>query len=214
MPKQETSSRKDGALTHQRILNTAGRLFATQGLGATKNKDIAIKAEVDLALINYHFGGRDGLYQHTLKEAHAHIIKLEDLLIITEQSDSPEAQLKSVIDLLTKAVLSPNDWHFKLLARELLSPSASLKVLADEEGLPKINIIKTILSNLTGIAADDPSIFPCVISVMAPCLMILVAGENLPGPLQAIRSMEQQQLSNYLFNYALGGLNAVKNMQG
>lgn len=66
--------RSDGDLTKSKILEAAGRLIAQLGWAKTSNKEIVKLAEVDLAAINYHFGGRDGLYQAVLSEAHAHYL--------------------------------------------------------------------------------------------------------------------------------------------
>ncbi len=63
MNKTPRALRTDGEATYNRILETAGKLFATSGFAETSSKAIAAKAEVDLASINYHFGSRSGLYQ-------------------------------------------------------------------------------------------------------------------------------------------------------
>lgn len=53
--------RSDGDATKAKILDAAGNLIAQHGFAQTSNKAIAQAAEVDLAAINYHFNGRDGL---------------------------------------------------------------------------------------------------------------------------------------------------------
>ena len=55
------AGRSDGDLTKSKILDAAGRLIAQDGFAKTTSKAIAKLAEVDLAAINYHFDGRDGL---------------------------------------------------------------------------------------------------------------------------------------------------------
>lgn len=48
--------------TKQKVLEAANELFAKHGFGGTSIRDIATKADVNLAAINYHFGGKDNLY--------------------------------------------------------------------------------------------------------------------------------------------------------
>ena len=60
------AGRSDGDLTKSKILDAAGRLIAQDGFAKTTSKAIAKLAEVDLAAINYHFDGRDGLYRAVL----------------------------------------------------------------------------------------------------------------------------------------------------
>ncbi|MGH1469114.1 MAG: TetR/AcrR family transcriptional regulator [Bdellovibrionales bacterium] len=48
--------------TKQKILESANELFAKHGFAGASIRDIASKAGVNLAAINYHFGGKDNLY--------------------------------------------------------------------------------------------------------------------------------------------------------
>jgi AcrR family transcriptional regulator len=50
-------------ITRERILKAAERLFADRGYEETSIRAIVAKARVNQAAINYHFGGKDGLYR-------------------------------------------------------------------------------------------------------------------------------------------------------
>jgi AcrR family transcriptional regulator len=56
-------------ITRERILNAAERLFADRGYEETSIRAIVAKARVNQAAINYHFGGKDGLYREVLRSA-------------------------------------------------------------------------------------------------------------------------------------------------
>jgi AcrR family transcriptional regulator len=47
--------------TRDRILDTAERLFATQGIDATSLRHITAEAGVNLAAVHYHFGSKEAL---------------------------------------------------------------------------------------------------------------------------------------------------------
>lgn len=47
----------------QRILQTAKRLFAYQGFNATSVREICEEAGANVALVSYHFGGKDQLFR-------------------------------------------------------------------------------------------------------------------------------------------------------
>jgi len=53
--------------TKERILDTAERLFADHGFPATSLRDITQEAGVNLAAVNYHFGGKEGLLIEVLE---------------------------------------------------------------------------------------------------------------------------------------------------
>ena len=49
--------------TKERILAAAERLFSEQGLDGVSVREIAAAAKLDVAMINYHFGSKLGLYR-------------------------------------------------------------------------------------------------------------------------------------------------------
>ncbi|WEM95734.1 TetR/AcrR family transcriptional regulator [Telluria mixta] len=214
MTKQERMTRADGDTTSRRILDAAGPLFAASGFAETTNKAIAGQAGVDVASINYHFGGRGGLYQAALAEAHRQLIGLGDLEVIDASGLPATEKLARLIDVLLGAAFAGNGWPARLLAREVLSPSSHLSVLMNEEIQPKLVIVRRILSEVSGIAPGDPALLRCMVSVAAPCLMLVVAGSDVPGPAQAIRQMPREVLARHLYAFAIAGLRAVGRQQG
>lgn len=49
--------------TKERLLDAAERLFAAEGFAATSLRDITAAADANLASVNYHFGGKEGLLE-------------------------------------------------------------------------------------------------------------------------------------------------------
>lgn len=64
-PGKSGRSGEDGA-TAQRLLEAAAQEFARHGFAAARIRDIVEAAGANLAAINYHFGGKEGLYRATL----------------------------------------------------------------------------------------------------------------------------------------------------
>jgi AcrR family transcriptional regulator len=61
---QKTNKRKlAAAATRARILEAAERLFAEHGLDGVSVRTIAAAADVDVAMIAYHFGSKPGLFR-------------------------------------------------------------------------------------------------------------------------------------------------------
>jgi AcrR family transcriptional regulator len=54
-----------------RLINAATPLFARQGLSGVNVRTIARAAGVNVSLISYHFGGKEGLYAAVLREQFA-----------------------------------------------------------------------------------------------------------------------------------------------
>lgn len=60
---------KDNSETKESLLNASIEIFAEKGYEGATVKDIADHAQVNVALINYHFGGKEGLYRAVLESA-------------------------------------------------------------------------------------------------------------------------------------------------
>lgn len=210
MTRSARALRADGEATRARILETAGRLFAEHGYAETTSKSIAAQAAVDLASVNYHFGSRSGLYLAVLTEAHRRFVSLADLSNLIDTDLSAEAKLRGLIESLVAGSANIEGWHARVLARELVSPSSHLQDLFAGEVLPKLGAIQRILSDLTGIPTDDPALSRCLLSVGAPCLMLLVVGNNMPGPLQEVLHTPRPVLVGHLHAFAMAGLAAIR----
>jgi AcrR family transcriptional regulator len=57
-----------GPETRDRILEEGARLFAEKGFTPTTVRDIATAADVNLAMIHYYFGNKEGLYRAIFEE--------------------------------------------------------------------------------------------------------------------------------------------------
>lgn len=203
--------RADGEATRARILEAAGELFAAQGYAEATNKAIAAMARVDLASINYHFGNRGSLYQSVLAEAHHRLVNLTDLRQLADSDRLSASKLRVLIGQLVEySTKEPPSWHLRILAREVLAPTSHLHMVFQDVALPKVQLVKHMLSDITGIPENDPALTRCLVSVGAPCLMLLVGGRTFPGPWQEIFLMPTQVVADHLYRFALGGLEVIK----
>jgi AcrR family transcriptional regulator len=85
----------------EKILDAAVRLFHTQGFDGTSVRDIAKKADVNVALVSYHFGGKKGLYEELMTqflEGYLQVIKEETERVSGSVRDQLLAVVKSLIE--------------------------------------------------------------------------------------------------------------------
>ena len=62
-----------GNQTRDSLLKAATRIFGQAGFDAASTRAIAEAANANLALINYHFGSKQGLYQAVVEEIAADV---------------------------------------------------------------------------------------------------------------------------------------------
>ncbi|AYW66781.1 MAG: CerR family C-terminal domain-containing protein [Pseudomonas aeruginosa] len=210
MSKPRRAPRTDGDSTRAKLLDAAGRLFAECGYAGAASKAICEAAGTDLAAINYHFGNRDGLYRAVLHEGHKHFVSLEDLTALAQSVLSPQQKLEAFIDGMVASLFDDKGWHNRVCAREILAPSPHFASLIGEGVMPKFRLVADILGDITGIPPGDPALARCVVSIMAPCLMLLVIDRDTPNPFQALLSQPVEELAAHLKRFAVAGLLAER----
>ncbi|BCH27707.1 TetR/AcrR family transcriptional regulator [Mesorhizobium sp. L-8-3] len=135
---QSEPTQRSAAATRTRILESAEAEFAVHGFDGVSVRQIALRAEVPVALINYHFGSKDGLYR-AIFVARAPMIVDERIagLRLAYMETDPDRMLELVI----KAVLVPNlhmrsveknSNYARILAREVADPKAMERGIIQE----------------------------------------------------------------------------------
>lgn len=201
------ASRSDGALTRARILEAAGTLIAKQGFAQTTNKEVASAADVDLAAINYHFNGRDGLYLAVLSEAHQYYLDGSDLEALVESTLPPDEKLGAFLEICLPRLANQSSWHGCVYTRELLSPSPLFNDFMQTEGRGKRQAMLKLISQIAELEEDDPLVLLCFLSIVGPCMMLMVAGKFTFSPINTLAdTMSHADLVAHFKQFLLLGL--------
>lgn len=204
------AQRSDGEATRARILEAAGELFGAAGYGETTAKAVALRAGASLASINYHFGSRGGMYEAVLIEAHRRLVDVQDLQTFA-QSDTPAAaKLRLLIDHVVGQVAQRElPWNLRVLAREVLAPTSHIQVLFRTALVPKMDIVKRILSEISGIPLNDTALMRCLVSSFAPFMLLLVGPRGGASPLEEMLRTPPQVIAAHMHRFAIAGLEAI-----
>lgn len=202
--------RADGEATRVNIIEAAGRLFAERGYADTTSKAICARAKTNIAAVNYYFGSRDGLYLALLREVHTHVMSLAYLRELADSALPAEEKLGVFLEGLVSAVVDTSSWHTRLWAREILTPSPLLSQVMREEAMPKFQVLSGIVAEITGLPPGTPALTCCVLSVLAPCLVLLVLDPEVDSPLRELSDRPAAELAAQMRVLALQGLRAVR----
>lgn len=125
LPEQTRPLRK-GEVTRLKILDAAENCFAHKGFDSVTIREITRAAEVDVALVNYHFGSKRELFDAVLLRR-AEVVNRDRLEALTEAIDatapeppSVEAVIHAFLEPLHRRVASADDgWkdYFALVAQ-------------------------------------------------------------------------------------------------
>ncbi len=79
MSSETDDSKKNNARTC--LIAAASKLFARQGKDKTSTRDIAEESKVNISMISYHFGGKEGLYKQVITDFALNVEKNADQII-------------------------------------------------------------------------------------------------------------------------------------
>jgi AcrR family transcriptional regulator len=207
-------SRSDGDATVRHIIAQAGALFAERGYADTTSKAICEAAGVNMAAVNYHFGSRDGLYLVLLKEVHREVMSLDFVRQIGHSAAPPSNKLYLLIEGLLRATYDAKSWHIRLWARELLAPSPLLSQIMEEDTLPKFEVLREVIMELTGMRVADPQLLRSVLSVIGPVMMLLILDRRIATPIQPLYSHSVEDMARHMHTFTIAGLQAIAQQAG
>ncbi len=89
-----------------KIMQAAVELFAKNGLDGVTTRDIAKASGLNISLISYYFGGKEGLYKTAIQEF-AHVMQehLDQVLSQFEQKELTEKLFREQLDLLISSLI-------------------------------------------------------------------------------------------------------------
>ncbi|RFS19359.1 TetR/AcrR family transcriptional regulator [Chitinophaga silvatica] len=123
MAQREKKSTPD-ASTEERIKAAARTVFTLKGYEATKIRDIAAEADINLSLVNYYFRSKEKLFQIIMKEVVDQLFSIVSAILNNEQ-----LSLEQKIEQLTEqyAMLLLHNPNFPLfMVNEIFTGSNDL----------------------------------------------------------------------------------------
>jgi AcrR family transcriptional regulator len=170
-------------VTRDRIMKAAERLFADKGYDGTSIRAIVAKARVNQAAINYHFGGKDGLYREVLRSAFRGMT--QDQLAHAEDMKtlSREEALAAFIRRQLRPLMARDESsrHMRLFNWETVRPTPVLRALVAEEAAPFMNMAADLAHRFLP-DADRRTLTVASVWLIGQCSIFLRNRERLAEP--------------------------------
>ena len=149
--------RADGAASRARLLEAAGRLFATQGYATVSTRALAKAGRVNLSAIGYHFGGKQGLYRAVLRRL---IADTDPILVPADERH------------LLGSILAHDRmrWQMGLMLREFHQPSVAFPMLLDERIHPLHDAVAGLVAAATGGTPAAPETRLLTAALIGQCM--------------------------------------------
>jgi AcrR family transcriptional regulator len=196
-------------ITRQRILKAAERLFADRGYEETSIRAIVAKARVNQAAINYHFGGKDGLYREVLRTAfraltEQQLAHAQEMKGMTRENALGEFIRHQLHPLVERDELSR---HLRIFNWEAVRPTAVYRKLMTEEAAPfmalAVDLVRRFLPE-----ADQGTLVMAAVWLVGQCSIFVRSSEQLANPpvSLALDGAAIERLTKRVSAWALAGL--------
>ncbi len=102
--------------TRELLLKAASKLFAEKGFEAVTTRNLAEAADVNIAMIAYYFGSKDGLFKAIIEERFPKTVA--KLRLIQKQEGDAWDKISAIIDMYVERMAGDGSFH-KIVFREL-----------------------------------------------------------------------------------------------
>jgi TetR/AcrR family transcriptional regulator, regulator of cefoperazone and chloramphenicol sensitivity len=201
--------------TRQRLLETAGEVFAERGFRAATVREICDRAGANVAAVNYHFGGKEKFYaeifRHWMLERHRMFPPDQGLRAQATPEEKLRAFVRAALLRLFGEKGTPS-WLSRLMANEMIEPTPALGSLVDELFRSQIEQLEAILRDLLGTAASPQRVRLCFWSVVGQWV-VYHSTRHLMARLEPDRKFdasEIERLADHIVAFSLAALRNLK----
>lgn len=158
--------------TSRQLLEAASEVFARRGYRATTVREICRLAGANVAAVNYHYGGKEGLYAGVMHYAHQCAYEKYPPDLGLRIGATAEQRLEAFVRSFLLRIFGDGReaWHGKLMAHEMIEPTSALDTLVEERIRPMSKQLGEIVGKLLQRPAGDKSVRMACLSIVGQCL--------------------------------------------
>lgn len=201
--------------TRDRLLDVAERLFADRGFESTPIREITRQAKCNLSAVNYHFHGKDNLYQEVFRRRLG-ALREQRLASIRRGRGAHQrpASIESLLRSFAAAFIEPlldkdgGERVTQLMLREVVNPRLPSDLFLDEMVRPIQHELHQALTTVCP-GLDRKAAMLCVQSIVGQLLQIALARRLVrEGEHQAAVMSDMGPLLEHFVRFSAGGLRA------
>jgi TetR/AcrR family transcriptional regulator, regulator of cefoperazone and chloramphenicol sensitivity len=198
--------------TQRRIIEAAGEVFAELGYGHATIRSISKRAGVNVAAVNYHFGGKKNLYVAVLKYWRAKAFEKYPF-DPSDLSAPPEERLSGFIRVLLFRILDEGEGArvVRLMAREFFQPTGGLDIMVEDTIRPLFSFLSATIRQLLGKEAGENTVVLCCVSVVGQVFQFYV-GRHVMRELLNRDSLNRQEIeviAQHIARFSLCAIMAI-----
>lgn len=204
-------TRKDGEATREKILHAACDVFGEKGFYKATHVEICQRAGVNTALINFHFGSKDGLYRAVWEYV---ADEMEQRYPITGgiPAQAPiEERLRGHIRAQLNRALDPKSEGLHCIrAMEMIKPTGILDDAFTKRIRGHRAYTISLLRELLGPTADQRTVELCEMSLISQCHMIIPPFPGMRKKHHRFVHADVDELAEHITQFTLAGIQAIR----
>lgn len=134
----------------EKIKKAARELFMRKGYAATRTRDIADEAGINLALLNYYFRSKEKLFHEVMLEKMQQFFGLL-LPIISDAETKLQTKIELIVGNYIDLLIANPDLPLFVLSEMKLHPQKIAEILPIQKLTPDISFIKQLKEKKPGI---------------------------------------------------------------
>jgi AcrR family transcriptional regulator len=199
--------------TCRRLLTAASEEFARHGYASARVRQIVEAAKVNVAAVNYYFGGKEGLYRATLRHlAGRPAPAVKDRAEL--RGRKPEERLqRRVHAILSRFIGSDRPSPLgRILAHEAMDPTGNLDAFIGDTMRPEVERIHLLLREIAGPTIPERELAHAALGILGQCVLYLYARPTIEGlaPGFCYGPETCRFLSAQITEFSLGGIERLQ----
>jgi AcrR family transcriptional regulator len=212
---QRVISQERGAQARQQLINAALQVFSEYGINGATTREIAHRAEQNIAAITYYFRSKEGLYLAVAQSIADYIQQMLAPLAqdIDQYWQRPAAEqsasqclvfIKRGLLALGAIMLEPQTLSLsKIMTREQLSPTAAYPLIHQQVLAPMHQRFCRLIANYTGMTEQGHQVVVHAHALIGEVLSFRIARETIlrQANWQQIGAEETKQITDVLVEH-------------
>jgi len=199
--------------TRETLIEAAGQIFAEFGYEATTIRQITVKAQANVAAVNYHFGDKLELYRAVITD-----VMTARSRLLAEQCahGTPKARLRRFIEWMLPSGDGEHDsWKRALVVREisLIQQSKSTDLVPDLIR-PVHQILGSIVRDLMGggVSASDVEVTAHLVAALCTHWLHHSSLTQELSPTLILGTGQMDGVVEHIYQFALAGVQRISRL--
>jgi len=200
--------------TRRRLLQAGGRLFAEKGFRGATVREICARARVNIAAINYHFGGKRRLYEAVLLDIFEEAFRKHPADGNVAEGARVQDRLFAFVHSFLLRRLDPSrpTWQSALLEREIREHRLALRAIVGRVLRANYARLRSVVEAALGRPAQEEEVHLCAASILGQCLFF---GHPPPAFEMVSRKLDHtpagiERLARHITAFSLAGMRRLR----